>query len=106
MYESWYGEPPPRTVRAFAFVEGGRILGIAGLIPANGFMMLFSDLSEEARRGARELLRTGRKLLAHAGARGLPVYATPAPEVEAAPRFLERLGFRQVSEGGIYEWRG
>lgn len=98
-----YGAPQDRTVRAVAFKRGAEVLGIAGLYLDGGRMVLFSDMRDEVRAAPRALVKAYRTLLGIAGRTGLAVHAIPDPGIEAAPRFLEHMGFRYLDQG-VYEW--
>lgn len=99
-----YGAPQERTVRAVAFKRGAEVVGIAGLYLDHGRMVLFSDMKAEVRKAPRALVKAYRTLLGIAGRTGLAVHAIPDPEIEAAPRFLEHMGFAYLDRG-VYEWR-
>ena len=96
----------PKTVRAVAAVEGGRVLGIAALYPHDGRLILCGVVAPETRaemkRHRRSLLRCVWHALAIAVKRGMPVVAIADQDIEGSDRLLLHLGF--VPKNGSYEW--
>ena len=96
----------PRTVRAFAAVEGERVLGVAALYPQEGCLILCGIVAPETRaemkRHRRTLLRCVWTALAIAVKRGMPVLAIADPDIEGSDRLLLHLGF--TPRDGRFEW--
>ena len=99
----------PRTVRAIAAVEDGRVLGIAGLYPQDGYLVLFGAVAPETRaemcRHKRTLLRIVWEVLGMALRRRTPVVAMADPDIEGSERLLLHLGFMPQNDGS-YKWPG
>lgn len=98
----------PRTVRAIAAVEDGKVLGVAGFYPQEGHLVMFADIAAEARaqinRHKRTLIRCSWKVMGMAMQRRMPIVASADPEIEGADRLLLHLGFEP--HNGSYQWLG
>ena len=98
----------PKTVRAVAAVEGDRVLGVAGIYPQEGYLILFGAIAPDTRaelhRHKRALLRCVWKVLGFAMQRRMPVFAVADEDIEGSDRFLRHLGF--IPREGGYEWHG
>lgn len=79
--------------RAWVAIDGDRVVAAAGFKVENGRVHVFADLGPEIRRHPIKMLRCGRRLMAEARAKGMPVAATADPNVPRSREFLERLGF-------------
>lgn len=103
--EAYAVEQSPYRVRALVGLVDGVIVAIGGVayLP-NGTVLAFMNLEQEAReRAPVTMLRVAKQVVADAHARGVAVINALCDEsIEAAPRFLRRLGFREVGEG-IYQ---
>lgn len=108
MVLSLYGEPPRKSWRAVAVVDGEDVLGIGGLYLDGPRWVLFSNMRKDVQASLmkyrRELLRTCWALLAIAGRKNMPVHAVPDPEVEGSERLLQHLGFAHVDRG-VWQWQ-
>lgn len=101
--------PLPYRVRAFAAVEGERVLGVGGLayLP-DGTVGAFVHADDEARKHRIAAHKAGLRAMAEAEALGLKcVVAMASEEVEAAERWLLRLGFAPEvhNDATVYVWR-
>ena len=94
----------PLTVRALCAVEGDRVLGAAGIYSRPDGLVMFSDVDPEVWARPRLIVRAYRQLLEWAKETRLPVHTLCDPEIEAAKRFLEHLGFKPLC-GDIYQWK-
>ena len=99
----------PRTVRAIAAVEDGRVLGIGGLYPQDGYLVLFGAVAPETRaemcRHKRTLLRVVWAVLGMAIKRRTPVLAMADPDIDGSERLLLHLGFIP-QDNASYQWPG
>lgn len=101
--------PLPYRVRAFAAVEGERVLGVGGLayLP-DGTVGAFVHADDEARKHKVAAHKAGLRAMAEAEALGLGcVVAMAASDIEASKRWLLRLGFAPEVHNGetAYVWR-
>lgn len=101
--------PLPFRVRAFAAVEGERVLGVGGLayLPG-GTVGAFVHADDEARKYKVAAHKAGLRAMAEAKALGLKqVVAMAETGIDASERWLKRLGFEPevVSGMKIYIWR-
>ena len=95
---AFYGRPPPRTVRALVAVRDGKPIGVAGVWRGAERLVMFSDLSPEARADKRLMVRGIRAVLGLVRDTGLPVHAVADKEVEGSERLLERVGFHRLTD--------
>ncbi len=104
MFTRFTGKPPQHTVRALAAVLDGEPLAIAGVHCDGNRHFAFASIKPVMRERYRKTgLRMARQLLQEWRDRGAPVYAVADERIEAAPRFLEHLGFREIGKG-LYAW--
>lgn len=90
--------PLKRSAQMIVFVRSdGAPVGYAGVFPETCRLILFSKLTDEARAGARAIVRGCRQLLELADRRGIPVHALPDPGVPASERFLHHMGFTRLA---------
>lgn len=97
-FVAFYGAPPATTVRAYVADLDGDILGIAGISFHGSLLIAFSDIKPEMRKFPITIMRGARKVLDMTRA---PILAYPDPDIEGAPRLLERLGFVNL-DGTVY----
>ena len=109
MIRAFSPQPMPRTVRAFAAVEGERVLGVTGFYPQNGTLVLFAGIAQDARaemqRHRRTLIRCARQLMDMVADLGMPACAYADPEIQGSDVLLKHLGFVHSGKG-VYKWRG
>lgn len=101
------GQASPYRVKAWTARIDGRIVGIGGfgLMP-NGVAIAFLNGSEDLRgRAALSLHRAVKRAIADMAARHRRIIATCDENIEAAERWLVRLGFVPVSGGKVWEWQ-
>lgn len=104
--QEYAGNMPPCQLRAMVGEIDGKIVGIGGLaFLKNGSVLIFLNADDIVReKGRWSLYRSTKKLIEAAVARGLRrINAIKSNEIEAAERFLMRLGFRHT-EDGIFEY--
>lgn len=98
--EEFKQQTPPYRIRAVTGRVDGRIVGIGGIayLP-DGTVAAFLEATDEARRHAVTLHREARKVLSEAARAGhRMVVALADTSIEAAPRWLKRLGFEPVGQ--------
>jgi hypothetical protein len=103
MWESFYGSPPTRTMRAFAGLSDGQVLAMFGVYYGQNHMVLFSDMKPEARAFKKTIVKAAKNLAETIKSKGIPVFAC-ADKTEGAVRLLEHIGFKHVVDN-YYEWR-
>lgn len=104
MMTAFYGRPPQRSQRAFAFVRDERVIGIFGLYADGGRMVLFSDLTPELRTLKKTLVKGMRFVMGVAKQIGAPVHACADEGVEGSEKLLTRHGFQKIADD-VYEFR-
>lgn len=100
---------PPYRVKGWAGVLDGEPIAIGGVAYTPQGLLLWSHLTDTARAHPVTLLRAARRFLAQtARETRQPIIAFEDNEVEAAGRFLARLGFAFLAETNdtrIWQWR-
>jgi hypothetical protein len=100
------GRAPPVRVKAYTAVDDGAVVALGGVaFCGNGVFRAFFEVRDEEtrRRYPVALFKTALRVLAEVKAMGVPqVVACPQDGVDAAERFLLRLGFRPVDGAGFY----
>lgn len=100
--EHFSNKPPPYTLNALTAVLDGEVIGMGGTarLP-DGTLMAFLELKPGANRYAVTLHKTALRIMREAKERGARrILATADPSIEAAPRWLERLGFKPTTVEG------
>jgi len=83
-----------------------RIVGFGGLAFRQGRWIAFCELSDEARRHKRAIVRAGRDVMDAARRDGhCFVYAQADADEPMARRWLESLGFQPDNKTGLYRWQ-
>jgi hypothetical protein len=108
--EAFYGKALPYRIKAYTGLIGDEVVAIGGLgFPPEGPAVGFADLKDIARQWpyAVELHRFARRVIAEAKAAGVPrIVAKADTSIEAAARWLRRLGFEPLNgEGTLFIWR-
>lgn len=107
-FAAFFDKPPPVRVRGYAGVDGDEVVAVGGIACCgNGVFQAFFDVKGDELRKQYPvtLYKAARRLLADARAMGIPrVVAFPSPGVEAAERFLRRLGFAPLDDGPMFVW--
>ena len=108
--EAFYGKALPYRIKAYTGLIDGEVVAIGGLgFPPEGPAIGFADLKDIARQWpyAVELHRFARRVIAEAKAAGVPrIVAKADTSIEAAARWLKRLGFEPLNgEGTLFIWR-
>ncbi len=88
-----------RSAEAIALLrEDGAIVGCAGVFPESCRLVIFSELTDEARADKRAMVMGYRRLLEIADRHSMPLHARPDPQIEASERFLAHMGFRRLTD--------
>lgn len=101
-YQSDY---PPVRMRAFAAIEGDKVLGLAGVYYEGKHAIAFSHLTDEMYKHKKQIVRATRMVMKMITDRRLPVVAIC--QDQRARRFLEHLGFKyekEIEHGSLYSW--
>jgi N-acetylglutamate synthase-like GNAT family acetyltransferase len=102
LLKQYYGDMPPRTVRAIVAIDDdGEVLGVGGYYIEGVRAMVFSDIKPEMRDHKRALIMGTRAAIDLARSSGLTAIAIR--ETPESASFLEHFGFREFMPG-IYEW--
>jgi hypothetical protein len=103
---AFVGEAPPVRVKAYALLEDESVAAVGGVaFWPNGIVRGFLDIKDDAIRSRYpvSLFKAAKKLLGEVKAMGAPrIVAVPQEGVEAAERFLLRLGFVPVEGSRFY----
>ena len=89
----------PHGARTLVGLLEDKPIGMVGIYPERGRFILFAVLTARAKRFPREILRTGRTMLATVEHVRAPVYAKADPRIYGSVRLLEHLGFEQMAPG-------
>lgn len=107
-FAAFFDKPPPVRVRGYAGVDGDEVVAVGGIACCgDGVFQAFFDVKDGDLRKQYPvtLYKAARRLLADARAAGIPrVVAFPSANVDAAERFLRRLGFAPLDDGEMYVW--
>lgn len=109
MFRQIDGKPPARSARAFAVVDGDKVMWIAGFYPDTERMVLFAGVNPEVRpelkRHRRELIRCARRVMGMVAEKGMPVHSYADPSIEGSEVLLHHFGFTHKKDG-VYVWHG
>lgn len=101
-------EPLPIRIRAITALEGDRVLGVGGIgYRPDGVVIGFAAINDEFRRYPAAIHRAGLAMMQVIRESGTHrVIALAAPQIDAAERWLERLGFRPIETGDrkVFVW--
>lgn len=100
MVVAFYGKPPASTLRAYAAVLDGRVIGMGGISYENGALVLFSEAGPELKARRRDMVRAFRFLEAVATSVS-HLAAITVEDEPAGPRLLARLGFSPADRPGL-----
>jgi len=107
--ETFLGKSPPYTFKGETGLVDGEIVGIGGIAKLpDGTALAFLHLAPGAERYAVTLHRTAKRIIAETKARGVrKIVALADLSIEAAERWLLRLGFEPVEVEGevVYIWQ-
>lgn len=98
-YDAIYGEPLKLSLRGVAALVDGKPEGVMAFHLARGQNRIVFKATEELRKHPMTIMRMAKKM-EQMGVRSATV--TCDDDIEAAPRFLERLGFVPVDGN---EWK-
>jgi hypothetical protein len=94
----------PKTVRAFAAVKNGEVLGVSGTYIEGTVKVVFSKLTDELRKDKRAMVLGVRKVQSLYRDSKIPVRAA-AENIKGSEMLLEHMDFELVGDG-VYAWRG
>lgn len=101
-YNLFYeGQPLPKTIRGISFFLSNEIAGIAGVKHNGLFFTVFSEIKDGIIVPQITVWRATMIVMDMIKDFKCDLYAIPNPEIERAPLFLDRLGFKDV--GGIHK---
>jgi len=92
------GERLPRGARVLVGELDGRPLGLVGIYPERGRLIMFATLTPEAKHWKREILHAARSMIAQVAHLQAPIHARADPQIPGSARLLEHLGFRHLRE--------
>lgn len=90
--------PLPRGARTIVGVLEGEPIGLVGIYPERGRMIMFATLTPKAKSYPQGILRGARRLLEQVAHLEAPICAYADPEIEGSERLLEHLGFVHMAE--------
>lgn len=98
--------PLPNRVMAITAELDGRVIGVGGFrFTPDGVVAAFVLMAQEARRYPVAIHRAGLRAMAQARAADIRrIVALAQPDNPAAERWLARLGFIPVDQGGETVW--
>jgi hypothetical protein len=108
--ETFYGRELPYRIKAYTGFIDDEVVAIGGVgFPPDGPAVGFADMKEVVRSGwyAVELHRYARRVIKEAKEAGVPRIAARADTaIEAAARWLKRLGFEpHANDGTLFIWQ-
>lgn len=105
-FEAMFGTSPPWRIRGVAAREGGRTVALGGLAyTPDGQAMAFYAGTEAVQRFPVAITRAVATGLKAARARGVRrIVADCDTSIEAAARWLARLGFRETEVPNVWIW--
>ena len=94
------------TMKAWVGEIDGRIVGFGGFARINSRWMAFCELSDEARKHKRAIVRAGRQVIDEARRGGHTfIYAKADEDEPMAKRWLASLGFQPDTKTGLFRWQ-
>ncbi len=100
----FYKGLPPKTCRAWAFIEDGDVVGLCGYYKVGTGNLVFTEFSDEMRANPRQVIKAARAVLAELALKRLPVFAKCDFSLNASERFLKHFGFVQLPSG-VFQWQ-
>lgn len=85
----FYGEHPPFSIKAIAFMLDGQIAALGGWKIENGSYVIFSEIKEGVTVEKATIFRCAKIILDMVSEQGCPMYAATHNQ-----KFLEKLGFQ------------
>ncbi len=102
-------DPLPYRIKAFTGRVEGKIVAIGGLtFMPDGTAVAFLEADDEARKNPVALHKAGLRVMREAHAAGYRIVTALVDSgIEAAPRWLKRLGFEPQNIEGetVFTWR-
>jgi hypothetical protein len=104
--DAFFGPRAKPTMKAWVGELDGKPIGIGGLALVEGRWIAFCDLTPEARRYKRVIVRTAKLIMEEASRSGIRfVYAEADTEEPMALRWLGSLGFEPDERSGrLFRW--
>lgn len=105
--DAFFGDRTKPTIKAWVGELEGRPIGIGGLALSGGRWIAFCDLTPEARRYKRAIVKTAKLIMDEASRSGIRfVYAEADADEPMALRWLASLGFEWDERSGrLFRWR-
>lgn len=94
----------PKTCRAWAVVDGERLLGVCGYFREGAGNVVFTDMVDELRRHPRLIIAAARLLLAEVRRKRLPVFAVCDTTIATSEHFLRHFGFTAL-HNEVFKWQ-
>lgn len=104
-YAAFFGKAPDRTIRGYAFMVDGKMVGVCGALLGKDSTMLFSDLKEEIDAHPVTIWRWAKRAMDMLAEMKQPLFAT----TDTSEKFLNSLGFvfrGNTKYGKLYEYLG
>ena len=98
MIAEYYGHPMKRSAVVYAAIEDDVVHGLGGWYTDEARKVIFTDMDDEVRAHPKLLFKTCKMVIEEAMHRGVPLHSSPDLNIEASVRFLERLGFEQITK--------
>ena len=104
MVIKYYGERPKVSFKAIAGVCNDEVLGIGGFFIYKSCLVMFSNLTDKARKHYKlSLIKGIRRLLETVRESNLPIYSICDPNINNADKLLKHIGFNQLTDE-VYQW--
>lgn len=104
-YAAFFGKSPDRTIRGYAFLVDGEMVGVCGALLGKDSTMLFSDVKEGFTAHPITIWRWAKRAMELLDTMKQPLYATS----QNSGKFLNSLGFvfrGDTRYGKLYEYLG
>ena len=109
MFRQIDGNLPARSARAFAAVEGEKVLWIAGFYPDMERLVMFAGVNPEVRpqlkKHRRTLIRCAKSVMGIVAEKRMPAHSYADPSIEGSEVLLRHFGFTHKKDG-VFEWHG
>lgn len=94
----------PVTMRAYSLFSGDTLLGVFGLERHKGYFVAFSNITNDALRYPKQIVKCGKMIASMVERSVLPVYAVCSKEYKTADSFLRHIGFVPYMNE-VYIWQ-
>lgn len=99
------GATMPLTCTAMVGELDGEVIAVGGFAHIAGRLIAFYDMDEKAARFKITLVKAAKKMVAEMSAKQRVMYAKPDPGFPGAVRWIESLGFVEMPQRGLYQWK-